>query len=138
MGSMLVLLSRPEDIEGRLSELREIATKNRVEKVYLVSVSRAFSRGVRSIVSPHKLDTAARICDEAVSRYLSRIAGELGKEGFAVEAVRTRIPVGGIDGFIGKNNIDLLVSTENFSVLSSCKSRVAVVPICGRCIEEKV
>ncbi len=127
MESMLVLLDRPEDIEGRLSELREIAVKHKVTKVYLARVSRTFGSRVRSIVAPHKLDMATRMGDEAASRYLSKIADELRKGGLDVEAISASIPVGEIARFIEKSNIDLFVGAEGFSELPSCKTRVTAV-----------
>jgi nucleotide-binding universal stress UspA family protein len=117
MESMLVLLDRPEDIEGRLSELREIAVKHKVAKVYLARVSRTFGSRVRSIVAPHKLDMAARMSDAAASKHLSRIADALGTSGVNAEPISTGILASEIKEFIDKNNFDLIVSTEGLSRL---------------------
>lgn len=77
MTKMLALLNRPEDNEGHLTELREIAKTQGMAKVYLARVSHAFCSRVRSIVAPHKLDMAARMSDAAVGKYLSRMVDEL-------------------------------------------------------------
>jgi hypothetical protein len=100
MKKMLVLLNRPEDIEGRLSELRKIAKTHGIAKVYLATVSRAFGSRARSIVAPHKLDVAARMSDAAASKYFSKIADELRTEGVHVEPISASIPAGEIDDFI--------------------------------------
>jgi len=117
MKKMLVLLNRPEDVEGRLSELREIAKTHGIAKMYLARVSRAFGLRVRSIVAPHKLDMAARICEAAASKYLSKIADDLRTEGIEVEPISAGIPAVEIDKFIEKNDIDLIVTTDGRSGL---------------------
>ncbi len=117
MESMLVLLDRPEDIESRLSELREIAVKHKVAKVYLARVARTFGSRVRSIVAPHKLEMAARMSDDAASRYLSVISDKLRTGGIDVEPISTGILATEIKEFIDKNNFDLIVSTEGLSRL---------------------
>lgn len=114
---MLVLLNRPEDIEGRLSELREITKTHGIAKVYLARISRAFGSRARSTVAPHKLDMAARMSDAAASKYLSKIADDLRPEGVDVELISAGIPAVEIDKFIEKNDIDLIVTTDGRSGL---------------------
>lgn len=123
MGSMLVLLNRPEDIEDRLSELQEIAINHKVEKIYLASISRAFGSRVRSRVSPQKLDMAVQMSNEATGRYLAIIANTLRERGVDAEVINRSIPTEEVDQFVQKSNFDLLVGAEGFSKLPSCKKR---------------
>ena len=117
MKNMLVLLNRPEDIEHRLPQLREIAVTHKVAKVYLARVSRTFGSRARSIVAPHKLDMAAQMGDAAASRYLSKIADDLRTSGVNAEPISTGILATEIEEFIDKNDFDLIVSTEGLSKL---------------------
>lgn len=117
MKKMLVLLNRPEDIEGRLSELREIAITHGITKMYLARVLRPFGSRVRSIVAPHKLDIAVRMSDAAASKRLSQIAEALCKEGIDAEPISPGIPAEKIDEFIENNDIDLIVSGDGRSGL---------------------
>ena len=117
MKNMLILLNYLEDIEGRLSELREIATTHGITKAYLARVLRPFGSRVRSIVAPSKLDMAMRMSDAAASKYLSRIADALRKEGIDAEPISTGIPAKEIDKFIEKNYIDLIVTYDGRSGL---------------------
>jgi len=102
MKKMLVLLNRPEDIEGHLSELREITKMQGIAKVYLAKVPRAFRSRARSIVAPQKLDMAARMSDAAAGKYFSKIANDLRAEGVDIEPISAGIPAVEIDKFIEK------------------------------------
>ena len=117
MKKMLVLLNRPEDIDGHLVELKEIAKTQGIAEMNLARVSRAFVSRARSIVALHKLDMAARMSDAAVSKYLSKIADDLRTEGIDVEPIGTGIPAVEIDEFIRRNDIDLIVTTHGRSGL---------------------
>ncbi len=116
--NMLVLLDRPEDIEGRLSELREIAKTHGIRKISLVRVLLPFNSRVRSRVAPHKLDMAAQMSDEAVSRYLSGIAHTLSAEDINVEPIISGIPATDINRFIEKRKFHLIVKIGESSALS--------------------
>ena len=113
---MLVLINRL-DIESHLSEIREIAKTHGIAKMYLAKVSPDFGSRVRSIVAPHKLDMAARMSDEAASKYLSKIADTLREEGIDCEPISTSIPAKRLDDFIEKNNIDLVLTSDGRSGL---------------------
>ena len=117
MKKMLVLLNRPEDIEGHLMELKEIARTQGIAKVNLARVSRAFGSRARSIVVPHKLDMVARMSDAAASKYLSKITDDLRTEGIDGEPIGTGIHAVEIDEFIRRNDIDLIVTTHGRSGL---------------------
>jgi hypothetical protein len=121
LNNMLVLLNRLEIIEDYLSKIREIAKTHGIEKVYLARVSCAFGSRIRSRVAPHKLDMAAKMSDEAASRYLSKVADDLRKDGLDVEPITAGIPAKGIHDFIKKNNVNLIVSDEGHSELR-CRS----------------
>ena len=114
---MLVLLNRPEDIEGRLPELREIAITHGIAKVYLARLSRAFGSRARSIVAPHKLDMAARMSDAAADQYFAKIADDLCTEGLDVEPISAGIPAVEIDKFVEKNEISVIVTSDGRSGL---------------------
>jgi nucleotide-binding universal stress UspA family protein len=117
VNNLLVLLNRLETIEDYLSKIREIAKTHGIEKVYLTRISRAFGSRVRSRVAPHKLDMAAKMSDDAADRYLAKVADDLRKDGLDVEPIASGIPAKGIDAFIKKNNIDLIVSDDGHSEL---------------------
>lgn len=114
---MLVVMDCPEDIEGRLSELRGIAAKHKVEKVYLARVSRPFGSRVRSIVAPHRLDMAVQMSDAAANKHLFRMADILGRSGVKAEPISTGILATDLEEFINKNNFDIIVSIERLSKL---------------------
>ena len=92
---MLVLLNRPEDIEAHLSELREIAKKHGIEKVYLARVTPPFSSRVQDRVAPALLDMMAQMSDAAASKHLSKIADDLRKEGIDAEPISAGMPAKG-------------------------------------------
>ncbi len=121
MQKMLVLMNRL-DIEGHLSELREIAKTHGIAKVYLAKASPDFSSRARSIVAPHKLDMAARMSDEAASKYLSTIADALSKEGIEVVPIGIDIPFEKVEEYIKKNNIHLVLTSDGRSGLCSWPS----------------
>ena len=120
---MFVLLNRPEDIEGRLPELKDIAITHRIKKLYVARILRPFGSRARRIVAPHKLDLAAQISDAATSNYFSKIADDLCTEGVEVEPICTSIPAVEIDKFIDKNDVDLIVTTDGRSGLCRWPSR---------------
>ncbi len=115
--NMLVLLNRLEDIESHLSELREIAKTHGITNITLARVLTPFGSRIRSRVAPHKLDMAARMSDEAASRYLSKIADTLRGEGVDCDPISTGIPAKRLDDFIKKNNIDLVLTSDGRSGL---------------------
>ena len=117
MKKMLVLLNRPEDIDGHLVELKEMVKTQGIAKMNLARILRAFGSRTRSIVAPHKLDMAARMSDAAASKYLSKIANYLRTEGIDVEPIGTGITAVEIDEFIRRNDIDLIVTTHGHSEL---------------------
>ena len=116
--NMLVLLNCPEDIESHLSELREIAKTHEITNITLARVVTPFGSRIRSRVAPHKLDMAARMSDEAASRYLSKIAHALSAGDINVELTGTGIPAAEINKFIEKNDFDLIVGVGGRSGLS--------------------
>jgi len=123
MKKMLVLLNRPEDIDGHLVELKEIAKTQGIAKMNMARVLRAFGSRARSIVASHKLDTAARMSNAAASGYLSKIADDLRTEGVDIEAISAGIPAVEIDKFIRKNDIDLIVTIDGRSGLCQWPTR---------------
>jgi len=106
---MLVLLNRPEDIDGRIPELKDIAVTHGVVKVYLARLSRDFGPRVRSVVVRHKLDMAARMGDAAADKYLRRMAGVLCGQGLDCETISAGLPVERIGQWIGGSEMDLIV-----------------------------
>jgi len=117
MKKMLVLLNRPEDIEGHLPELSEIALMHGIAKVYLARLSRAFGSRARSIVARHKLDIAAKMGEAAASRYFLKIADDLRTDGLDVEPISTGISAAEIDEFVEKNEISVIVTSDGRSGL---------------------
>lgn len=119
---MLVLANRL-DIEGHLSEIKEIAKTHGITKIYLAKTSPDFSSRVRSIVAPHRLDMVARMSDEATSRYLSKIADTLREEGIDCEPIRASIPAKRIDDFIKESDVDLVLTSDGRSGLCRWSSK---------------
>ena len=126
--NMLVLLNCPEDIESHLQEIREIAQKYEIGHISLARITFPFGTRVRNIVAPHKLEMAARMSDESVSRYLSRISLTLEVRDINVESVANGIPATDINRFIEKHNFHLIVKIGESPVLShwSAKSLVGI------------
>ena len=109
---MLVLLNRPEEIDTHLTELREIAAAHGITKICLSRLSLSYGSRVRSIVAPHKLARAARMSDAAANNYLFKIAEDLRNEGLDIETVSTGIPITEIDGFVKKNEVNMVVTSD--------------------------
>jgi hypothetical protein len=116
--NMLVLLNRPEDIESHLSELIDIAKTHEIASISLVRVSPPFGSRTRSRVAPHKLNMATRMSDEAVTRYLFKIADTLHEEGVDCEPISSSISAMEINRFIEKHDFHLIVRVEGRSGLS--------------------
>ncbi len=114
---MLVLMNRL-DIEGHLSELREIAKTHGITNITLARVLTPFGSRIRSRVAPHKLGMAARMSDESAGRYLSKIAHTLSAGDINVELISAGILAGEINRFIEKHNFHLIVRAEGRSGLS--------------------
>ncbi|MBI2860572.1 MAG: hypothetical protein HYX91_03575 [Chloroflexi bacterium] len=122
MEDMLVLLDRPEDIEGRLEEIQQVAASHKVKRVYLARAPRAFGTRVRGMVAPHKLKLAVQMSAEATGIYLSRAARELSKGGLNVEVISASQEE--IDRLMGKSNIDLLIGVKGIAGSPACEGRL--------------
>lgn len=117
MKRMFVLLNRPEDIEGYLTELKNIAITHGVMKIYLARLPRDFNPRARSIMAPQKLDMAARMGDAAASKYLREIANTLCGEGIDCESISSDLPATEIAGLIKERDADVIVGVGTHSGL---------------------
>ena len=114
---MLVLLNRLDSAEDWLSQVRETTMMHGIEKVYLARVTPPFSSRVQDRVAPALLDMMAQMSDAAASKYLSKIADDLRKEGIETEPIRAGMPAKEIHKFIENNDIVLIVTTDGRSGL---------------------
>ncbi len=109
---MLVLLNRLDPSEDWLSQVREIAVTHGIAKVYLARVTPPFSSRVQSRVAPALLDMMGRMSATATSKYLSKIADDLRKQGVDAEPISTGMTAKEMYKFIKDSNIVLIVATD--------------------------
>jgi hypothetical protein len=117
MNKLLVLLNRPEDINGHVAELKEIAITHKIKKVYLARLSCSFGPRARCIITHSKLEAAARISDAAAGEYLEKIAEDFRSDKMEAESIPVGIQFGEIERFVKENGVGIIATSDGRSGL---------------------